>query len=151
MAADPATDDRYFRRGLGLRRDVREQVDAAYHSDLVTRLRENGYVMAEHGITFRLAREFGFCYGVERAVDYAYEAVRRFPDRRIVLTGEIIHNPKVNDRLRALGISFLGDEGVAEVGDLGPDDVVVLPAFGVRADHFEELRASGAVLVDTTC
>ena len=112
--AGPA-EERYFRSGLGLRQEVRGEVEADYHSDLVRQFRENGYTLEREGVTFRLAREFGFCYGVERAVDYAYETVRRFPDRRIVLTGEIIHNPKVNDRLRELGIRFLGDEDVPDV------------------------------------
>ena len=58
-----------------------------------------------------LAQEFGFCYGVDRAVDYAYQARVRFPDRRIYLTGEIIHNPHVNDQLRGQGIRFLTDPG----------------------------------------
>ena len=83
------------------------------------RFRESGYVLEMEGVTFRLAREFGFCYGVERAVDYAYETVRRFPGRRIVLTGEIIHNPKVNDRLRSLGIRFLGGPEVPDLAALG--------------------------------
>ena len=58
-----------------------------------------------------LAREFGFCYGVDRAVDYAYQARTRFPNQTVFLTGEIIHNPHVNDKLRALGIRFLSDDG----------------------------------------
>ncbi len=103
-AASTPDEKRYFRSGLGLRREVRGEVEAEYHSELVRRIRENGYTpRGRGGITFRLAREFGFCYGVERAIDYAYETVRRFPDRRIVLTGEIIHNPAVNGRLRATG------------------------------------------------
>ena len=54
-------------------------------------------------LTVHLAREFGFCYGVDRAVDYAYQTRERFPDRTVFLTGEIIHNPHVNDKLRAHG------------------------------------------------
>ena len=61
-------------------------------------------------LTVHLAREFGFCYGVDRAVDYAYQARSRFPDRQVYLTGEIIHNPHVNDRLRDQGVRFLSDE-----------------------------------------
>ena len=57
--------------------------------------------------TIRLAEEFGFCYGVERAVDYAYQTRERFPDRTVFITGEIIHNPGVNERLRTMGIRFL--------------------------------------------
>ena len=94
--------------------------------------------------------EFGFCYGVDRAVDYAYQARRRFPDRPIWLTGEIIHNPHVNEKLRAQGIRFLTDEGV-DVDRLSADDVVILPAFGVTIEQLVELERKGCTLVDTTC
>jgi 4-hydroxy-3-methylbut-2-en-1-yl diphosphate reductase len=150
-SALPRSDERYYRSGLGLRGEVRGQVAGDYRSAWVRAFREQGFRIERDGVTFRLAREFGFCYGVERAVDYAYETVRRFPDHRIVLTGEIIHNPEVNARLRALGIRFLGDSDVPGLHALGPDDVVLLPAFGVPASQFEALRASGAVVVDTTC
>ncbi len=126
-------EERYFRKGLGLRAEVRDQVHSEFHSGLVARFREAGFTLRFGTTTFRLAREFGFCYGVERAVDYAYETLRRFPGRRIVLTGEIIHNPGVNQRLRDLGLKFLGDPEVPDVTALAPDDVVLLPAFGVSA------------------
>lgn len=142
---------RYFRKGLGLREEVREQVASEFHSDLVARFREAGFTLRLGDTTFRLAREFGFCYGVERAVDYAYETLRRFPGRRIVLTGEIIHNPGVNQRLKDLGLHFLGDGAVPSIAALEPEDVVLLPAFGVTAPDFAALRATGAVVVDTTC
>jgi 4-hydroxy-3-methylbut-2-en-1-yl diphosphate reductase len=148
---DSAAEERYFRKGLGLRAEVREQVASEFHSDLVRRFREAGFRLRAGDTVFRLAREFGFCYGVERAVDYAYETLRRFPGRRIVLTGEIIHNPGVNRRLRELGLRFLGDPDVPDAPSLLPDDVVLLPAFGVSATQFADLRATGAVVVDTTC
>lgn len=143
--------ERYFRKGLGLRNEVREGIAGDYHSALVRRFREEGFTLEEGGLTFRLAAQFGFCYGVDRAVDYAYQTVAKFPDRRVILTGEIIHNPGVNARLRSKGIRFLGDEGLATLADVGPGDVVLLPAFGVPADDFDVLSRSGAVLVDTTC
>jgi 4-hydroxy-3-methylbut-2-enyl diphosphate reductase len=148
---ESAAAGQWFRRGLGLRAEVQGQVAADHHSDLVRRVRAEGHQIAAGGTTVRLAREYGFCYGVERAVDYAYETVERFPDRRIVLTGEIIHNPGVNGRLRELGIRFLGDPDVADLASIGPDDVVVVPAFGVPAPTFEALRRTGCVVVDTTC
>jgi 4-hydroxy-3-methylbut-2-enyl diphosphate reductase len=150
-AAVAASEERYFRRGLGLRSEVQGQVASDYRSDLVRRFREASGTLRFGDLTFRLAKEFGFCYGVERAVDYAYESVRRFPDRRIVLTGEIIHNPEVNGRLRSMGIRFLGDEEIPGPEAVRPTDVVLLPAFGVPAPLFETLRATGCVLVDTTC
>jgi 4-hydroxy-3-methylbut-2-enyl diphosphate reductase len=104
-----------------------------------------------HGrLTTHLAREFGFCYGVERAVDYAYQTRKRFPDRRVYLTDEIIHNPHVNDRLRAQGVRFLSDAG-ERLASLGPDDVVILPAFGVSVSEMLALERQGVTLVDTTC
>ena len=97
-----------------------------------------------------LAREFGFCYGVDRAVDYAYQTRRRFPERRVYLTGEIIHNPQVNHKIRALGIGFLTD-AAAPLDQLGPSDVVILPAFGVTVAQLRDLESRGCTLVDTTC
>ena len=98
-----------------------------------------------------LAREFGFCYGVDRAVDYAYQTRERFPDRRVFLTGEIIHNPHVNDKLRAMGIRFLSDAPAKRSIALAADDVVILPAFGVTVAMLAAARRRGCTLVDTTC
>jgi len=139
-----------FRKGLDLKDAVAGQLAASYHSDLVTRIKEEGYQYASGRLTLHLAREFGFCYGVDRAVDYAYQARTRFPDRTVYLTGEIIHNPHVNDKLRALGIRFLSDDGES-VEALGPDDVVILPAFGVTMAMLQALSARGCTMVDTTC
>ncbi|HET6371835.1 MAG TPA: 4-hydroxy-3-methylbut-2-enyl diphosphate reductase, partial [Candidatus Polarisedimenticolia bacterium] len=94
-----------------------------------------------------------FCYGVDRAVEYAYETVEKFPDRKVFLTGEIIHNPHVNDRLRHMGIRFLSTDGKLDAlpEELGPSDVVILPAFGVPEPTFRSLKSRGCILVDTTC
>jgi len=138
-----------FRKGLDLKHAVAAQLSDNYHSELVQRIKADGFLYAAGRLTIHLAREFGFCYGVDRAVDYAYQARERFPDRRIYLTGEIIHNPHVNDRLRGLGITFLSDPGVE--GNLGPSDVVVLPAFGVTTTEMARFEKAGCVLVDTTC
>src|SRR5919199_3565450 len=97
----------YFRKGFGLRAEVQGDLAADYEGQLVTILRERGYTLTAGGVTVRLAREFGFCYGVERAVEYAYQTRRKFTDRRIFLVGEIIHNPHVNARLREMGIEIL--------------------------------------------
>ena len=101
-------------------------------------------------MTLHLAREFGFCYGVDRAVDYAYQTCERFPDRNVFLTGEIIHNPHVNEKLRTMGVRFLADDPDA-IHSLGPDDVVILPAFGVTVATLQQLDRQGCTLVDTTC
>jgi 4-hydroxy-3-methylbut-2-en-1-yl diphosphate reductase len=143
----------YFRRGFGLKEHIEGALTADYHSQLVDWIRERGYTLTVDALTFKLAREFGFCYGVDRAVEYAYETRTKFPSRRIFLVGEIIHNPHVNQKLRAMGIGFLErrEAGEFDLADLTPDDVVILPAFGVPVAEFERLRAVGCVLVDTTC
>jgi 4-hydroxy-3-methylbut-2-en-1-yl diphosphate reductase len=129
---------------------VAGELAAAYHSKLVDEVREAGFTRVSGRLTIHLAREFGFCYGVDRAVDYAYQARRRFPDRNVFLTGEIIHNPHVNDQLRASGIRFLSD--AAEAGtSLGPDDVLIIPAFGASIGDMARFEQQGCTLVDTTC
>jgi 4-hydroxy-3-methylbut-2-enyl diphosphate reductase len=129
---------------------VAAELAAAYDSALVDRVREADFRYESGRLTIHLAREFGFCYGVDRAVDYAYQARRRFPGRNVFLTGEIIHNPHVNDQLRAAGIRFLSDPGERRES-LGPDDVVILPAFGVTVSDMDRLSRQGCTLVDTTC
>ena len=139
-----------FRKGLDLKHAVAGELARDYHSRILDRIRESDFVWRSGRLTLRLAREFGFCYGVDRAVDYAYQTRRKFPDRTVFLTGEIIHNPHVNARLRSAGIRFLSDpgEGTAQVG---ADDVVILPAFGVTIAALEQLVGCGCTLVDTTC
>ncbi len=149
-AADPATT--YFRKGFGLKTEVQTSLASDYSGHLVDLLRERDYRLSARGVTVQLAHEFGFCYGVERAVEYAYQTRTKFPDRRIYLIGEIIHNPHVNAKLREMGIVILtpGPDGFDYSG-VTPEDVVIIPAFGVTIQDFETLRASGCVLVDTTC
>jgi 4-hydroxy-3-methylbut-2-enyl diphosphate reductase len=143
----------YFRKGFGLKKELRPLIDAEYQSALVERIRSRGYADTFGDVRVRLAQEFGFCYGVDRAVDYAYETVHKFPEKRIYLVGEIIHNPHVNQRMTEMGISFIYPEpqGVFEFSALTEDDVVILPAFGVTVHDFETLRDIGCILVDTTC
>jgi 4-hydroxy-3-methylbut-2-enyl diphosphate reductase len=129
---------------------VAGELAAAYHSKLVDQVRASDFRYEAGRLTVHLAREFGFCYGVDRAVDYAYQARRRFPDRNVFLTGEIIHNPQVNDRLRAAGIRFLSD-AEEQRHEIGPEDVVILPAFGVSVGEMLRLTERGCTLVDTTC
>lgn len=147
---EPAT---YFRKGFGLKADVLDTLSSDYTGKLVDVLRDQDFTLAVDDVTIRLAKEFGFCYGVERAVEYAYQTRRKFPDRRLLLVGEIIHNPHVNAKLRGMGIEILqqAPDGAFDFSDVKPDDVVILPAFGVTIADFEALRSIGCVLVDTTC
>ncbi len=143
----------YFRKGFGLKNEIAGRLTADYHSGIVEALRASEYRLQVGSLTFRLAREFGFCYGVDRAVEYAYETRTKFPGRRLFLVGEIIHNPHVNQRLREMGITILSQhpDGEFDFSGITPDDVVIMPAFGVTIRDFERLRAIGCVLVDTTC
>jgi 4-hydroxy-3-methylbut-2-enyl diphosphate reductase len=143
----------YFRKGFGLKSAIAGRLTTDYHSAVVEALKSNNYTLTVGPLTFRLAREFGFCYGVDRAVEYAYETRTKFPDRRLFLVGEIIHNPHVNEKLRAMGITLLVQpaDGEFDFSPVAPDDVVIMPAFGVTIRDFERLRAIGCVLVDTTC
>ena len=143
----------YFRKGFGLKKQVQPVIDAEYHSQLLERIRSRGYTDIFGDVTVRLAHEFGFCYGVDRAIDYAYETVRKFPGRRTYLIGEIIHNPHVNERMREMGIRFIypsEDKGF-DFSHLTSGDVAVIPAFGVTRHDFQTLQGIGCVLVDTTC
>ncbi len=139
-----------FRKGLDLKNAVAGILAESYHSDLVDRIKANDFTHRAGRLTIHLAREFGFCYGVDRAVDYAYQTRKRFPDRRVCLTGEIIHNPHVNDELRAMGIGFLSD-APDSLDELHPSDVVILPAFGVTVSMLQKLEQRGCTLIDTTC
>ena len=141
-----------FRKGFGLKADVQETLATDYSGRLVDLLQTRGYALTAGDTTVRLAREFGFCYGVERAVEYAYQTRTKFPDRRILLVGEIIHNPHVNSRLREMGIEILIPTAAGfDYSAITPQDVVILPAFGVPINDFQTLRATGCVMVDTTC
>lgn len=147
----------YFRRGFGLRKTIEPLIRSEYHSALVERIRARGYEdrfgEGERAVTVRLAEEFGLCYGVDRAVEYAYETRTQFPERRIFLVGEIIHNPHVNSRLTEMGIVFLypDSSGEFDFSGITAEDVVILPAFGVTVGDFGRLRERGCILVDTTC
>lgn len=143
----------YFRKGFGLKGEIEGQLATDYHSAVVDALRAQRYTLQVGQLTFRLAQEFGFCYGVDRAVDYAYETRHKFPGRRLFLVGEIIHNPHVNRKLREMGVEFLehGPDGEFDFSGVTAEDVVIIPAFGVTIRDFERLRGLGCVLVDTTC
>jgi 4-hydroxy-3-methylbut-2-enyl diphosphate reductase len=146
------SEQRYFNKGLGLRKVVGAQVERDYRSGLIERIKAEDHRLSAGDLTFVLAREFGFCYGVDRAIEYAYESRRKFPERRVFITGEIIHNPGVNQRLIDMEIRFLdGRHPESSYDGLTGDDVVILPAFGVPVRTLEHLREIGCVVVDTTC
>ncbi len=143
----------YFRKGFGLRKELRPVIDSEFESALVEQIRSNGNRDQLGDVSIRLAKEFGFCYGVDRAVDYAYETVHNFPNKKIYLVGEIIHNPYVNQRMTDMGISFIypDESGALDFSQITTKDVAIMPAFGVTLRDFNELKDIGCILVDTTC
>ena len=147
------TENKIYRKGLGLKETVTPKLRRDFTSSLVSFVKAHGNRLTVGGVTLVLAREFGFCYGVERAVDYAYQTREKFPDRRIYLVGNMIHNPFVNQQIREMGIEILPVPNAPDEDYtfLQPEDVVVLPAFGVPVDTLKKLRKRGCVVVDTTC
>src|SRR5664279_2935394 len=131
---------------------VQQQVESHYRSDIVDKVRREGGIITVGNTTVRLAKQFGFCYGVERAIDLAYAARKVFKDRRLFIVGEIIHNPEVNEQISSLGIkNLMGTNKQAEVSDLQPDDVVIVPAFGTELSILQQIKDRGCQIVDTTC
>ena len=139
-----------FRKGLNLKHAVAGTLATDYHSQLIDEIKNSNFTWRNGRLVVHLAAEFGFCYGVDRAVDYAYQTRARFPDQRVYLTGEIIHNPQVNALLRQAGVGFLSDPGQS-VEQVDAADVVILPAFGVSVDALQQLDRRGCTLIDTTC
>ena len=150
---DNKMDEKYFRKGFGLKDDIAGEIGRDYHSAIIDHIKSNGYEQSFGETSILLAKEYGFCYGVDRSVEYAYQTVQKFPERRIYLTGEIIHNPYVNNRLIQMGVRFLsGPHHKGEkIADIMPEDVVILPAFGVSIPMLTELREKNCIMVDTTC
>jgi 4-hydroxy-3-methylbut-2-enyl diphosphate reductase len=148
-------EQKYYRKGFKMRDDIQHLLDRDYRSEIVDKLRENGNVLTADNLSLHLANEFGFCYGVDRAVDYAFQTREKFPDKRIYITGDMIHNVSMNNRLRQMGIEFLsqGFDGQPDekFDSLGPEDVVLLPAFGAPLDWVKKLRDRECIIVDTTC
>lgn len=152
----PAAQGKINLRRPDIMEAVQAQVLSHYRSELVEHIRANGGVIAAGGLTVKLAKEFGFCYGVERAIDLAYAAKKYFtetsPNTPIYLLGEIIHNPEVNDQIRNLGIQIIAPKpSDEELSQLESGDAVIIPAFGTEVGTRKKLEAKGCKLVDTTC
>lgn len=142
-----------IRKSFGLKDEIRPQLQESYHSSLIEKIKAQNFEHKSGRIRIRLANEFGFCYGVDRAIDYAYQTRAKFPDKRIFITNEIIHNPRVNAKLQEMGIQFLSGPyacGIT-IENIRQDDVVIMPAFGTTVTELDALQKRGCVLVDTTC
>eukprot|EP00271_Cylindrocystis_brebissonii_P018070 TRINITY_DN496_c0_g1_i1.p1 TRINITY_DN496_c0_g1~~TRINITY_DN496_c0_g1_i1.p1 ORF type:complete len:387 (+),score=93.06 TRINITY_DN496_c0_g1_i1:373-1533(+) len=123
-----------------------------YTSNVVQSLKENNFTHTWGDVTVHLAQSFGFCWGVERAVQMAYEARKQFPDQRMWITNEIIHNPTVNKRLAEMEMGFIPvEEGTKDFSVVETGDVVVLPAFGATVQEMQLLSDRSVQMVDTTC
>jgi 4-hydroxy-3-methylbut-2-enyl diphosphate reductase len=143
----------YFAKGFEEhKQEVQGELQTVYKSGLVEHIRANDYTYRQGDVTIYLAKAFGFCWGVERAVEYAYEARRRFPDRQLWITNEIIHNPQVNQQLVDMGIRFVETkDGKKDFSEIRAEDVVLWPAFGASVPEMEFFRQQGNEIVDTTC
>jgi 4-hydroxy-3-methylbut-2-en-1-yl diphosphate reductase len=131
---------------------VQAEVESHYRSPVVEKLKERGGMITVGNTTIRLAKDFGFCYGVERAIDLAYAARKVFDKRKVYLLGEIIHNPEVNRQLTEMGIVSipLGSQE-STIATLGNEDVVIVPAFGAETHLMKLIAERGCMVVDTTC
>ena len=119
---------------------------------LVAEMKANGFTYERDGLTFKLADAYGFCWGVERAVQMAYEARKQFPESKLWITNEIIHNPTVNERLSEMGVNFIEEtSGEKDFSGVNAGEVVILPAFGASVHEMKFLADKGANIVDTTC
>ena len=144
--------ERYNRRGFGRAEEVAESLEQAYQSGLIGTIRDNDYKLSHGRLNIRLAEAFGFCWGVERAVAMAYETRKHYPEERLWITNEIIHNPSVNNHLRQMNVQFIPvEQGVKDFSGVTNGDVVILPAFGATVQEMQLLNERGCHIVDTTC
>jgi 4-hydroxy-3-methylbut-2-enyl diphosphate reductase len=144
--------ERYNRRGFGRAEEVAESLEQAYQSGLIGTIRDNDYKFSHGRLNIRLAEAFGFCWGVERAVAMAYETRKHYPEERLWITNEIIHNPSVNNHLRQMNVQFIPvEQGVKDFSGVTNGDVVILPAFGATVQEMQLLNERGCHIVDTTC
>ncbi|GHC57931.1 4-hydroxy-3-methylbut-2-enyl diphosphate reductase [Roseibacillus persicicus] len=131
---------------------VQAEVEKHYRSAVVEKLKKLGGTLTIKDTTIRLAQQFGFCYGVERAIDLAYASRRVFPEQNIYLIGEIIHNPEVNRQLAQMDIKTLPWKEMNEQYEaLTEEDVVIVPAFGAPSEFMDKLAEKGCYIIDTTC
>ncbi|XP_061978852.1 4-hydroxy-3-methylbut-2-enyl diphosphate reductase, chloroplastic-like [Populus nigra] len=145
-------DKNYNRRGFGHKEETLELMNREYTSDIIEMLKENGNQYTWGNVTVKLAEAYGFCWGVERAVQIAYEARKQFPDEKIWITNEIIHNPTVNKRLEEMEVENLPvEEGKKRFEVVNGGDVVILPAFGAAVNEMFTLSNKNIQIVDTTC
>ncbi len=144
--------ENYNRKGFGHAEEVAVVIESAYQSNLIPKIRENNYTLQQGDVTIKLAKAFGFCWGVERSVVMAYETRKHFPTAQIWITYQLIHNPSVNQDLRDLQINFIPMmNGKKDFSVVGNNDVVILPAFGASIQEMQMLKEKSCTIVDATC
>jgi len=143
----------YFRQGFGHGEAAESTMRSQYHSNLIQTIREHDYIYTQGDVTIYLAKSFGFCWGVERAVAMAYETRTQFPTEKVWITNEIIHNPSVNARLKEMEVQFVpvNSDGTKDFSGIEQGDVVILPAFGASVQETQLFDRLGTKIVDTTC
>ena len=124
-----------------------------YSAASISAIRETGGAWQLGGMTFYFPEHFGFCYGVDKAIDMVFETCERFMDKRIFLTDQLIHNPYINGRLREKGVRYLkrDAQNLLVCEGLEQGDVVVVSAFGTDFRDILRLREKGVTIVDSTC
>eukprot|EP00741_Cyanophora_paradoxa_P008198 tig00000025_g7933.t1 len=144
--------DKYIGKSLGHKEEVEEMMSSEYQSELIQQIRENNYEWKKGDVTIKLAKAFGYCWGVERAVAMAYETRKHFPTQKLWITNEIIHNPFVNQQLKDMGVEFIElQNNEKDFSGVQNNDVVILPAFGASVQEMQLLSDKGVTIVDTTC
>ncbi len=143
---------RYNRRGFESPTKRAKALGQSYQSQLIASIRENNFTFQEGRLKIQLAKSFGFCWGVERAVAMAYETRRHYPKETIWMTNEIIHNPSVNNHLSRMNVKIISAKnGIKDFSAVSHGDVVILPAFGATVQEMQLLHEKECHIIDTTC
>ncbi|GAX21021.1 4-hydroxy-3-methylbut-2-en-1-yl diphosphate reductase [Fistulifera solaris] len=144
----------FYRQGFKeVREGVEKSMEEQFKGEIVQQLRESNYIMERDGVKVYLAKDFGFCWGVERSIALAYEAVEHYPGKTVHITNELIHNPEVNEKLEDMNVQFIEklDDGRKNFDTVKEGDVVILPAFGASFEEMDRFDKMNVEVVDTTC
>ncbi|KAF8040684.1 hypothetical protein BT93_B2804 [Corymbia citriodora subsp. variegata] len=149
---DLTRSENYHRKGFGRKEEARQLMNREYASEIMNTLKENGNEYTWGSVTVKLVGAHGFCWGVDRAIQMAYEARIQLPVEKTWITNEIIHNPTVNKRLEEMEVETISLEGGKKQFDVvDTGDVVLLPAFGAAVEEMLILKEKNVQIVDTTC
>jgi 4-hydroxy-3-methylbut-2-enyl diphosphate reductase len=126
--------------------------NSSHESSLIQEIKYGNRILLKGNITIKMPKVFGFCWGVERAIQMAYETRIHFPNQRVWIVAEIVHNPVVNQNLKNIKIEFIADRaGKKDFSVVRSDDVVIIPAAGTAVGDMQLLTELGCTIVDTTC